>query len=97
MYPIVNIICTSPIMNTHSRKWNITIQDPMDHLDNNTLDIQYFFALCNTMDNHIIVQVIQSDATSYNLQNLDEEDITEWRRVKAKNVRSKWMRKKQVC
>ena len=65
----------------------------MEHLDNEALNIQYFFTLPNTMDNHEIVQVIQSNTTSYNLQDLDEEDITEWRRVKEKNVRAKWMRK----
>ena len=76
-------------MNTHSSKWGFTIQDPMEHLDSEALNIQYFFTLPNTMDNHEIVQVIQSNTTSYNLQDLDEEDITEWRRVKAKNVRAK--------
>ena len=75
MYPIVDILCSSSDMNTCSRKCNITIQDPMEYLDNDTLDIQYFFALPNTMDNHKIVQVIQSDTTSYNLQDLDEEDL----------------------
>ena len=65
----------------------------MEHLDNEALNIQYFFTLPNTMDNHEIVQVIQSNTTSYSLQDLDEKDITEWRRVKAKNVRAKWMRK----
>ena len=61
----------------------------MDHLDNEALDIQYFFTLPNTLDNHEIVQVIQSDTTSYDLQDLDKGDITEWRKVKAKNVRAK--------
>ena len=65
--------------------------------DNDALNIQYFFALPIAMDNNDIVQVIQSNTTSYNLQDLDEEDITEWRRVKAKDVRAKQMRKKQVC
>ena len=81
-------------MNTHSRKQNITVQDPMEHLDNDTLNVQYFFALPNTLDNHEVVQVVQSDTTSYDLQDLDdEEDIAEWRRVKAKNMRAKQMRK----
>ena len=93
VYPIVNILCSAPAMNTHSRKRNIVIQDPIEHLDNYALNIQYFFALPNTMDNHNIVQVIQSDTTSYNLQDLDEEDIAEWNRVKVKNVRVKRMRK----
>ena len=45
-------------MNTCFKKWNIAIQDPIDHLDNNALDVQYFFALPNTLDNHKVVQVI---------------------------------------
>ena len=89
MYPIVSILCSSSTMNTCSRKQNTTIQNPMDHLDNEALDIQYFFTLPNTLDNHEIVQVIQSDTTSYDLQDLDKGDITEWRKVKAKNVRAK--------
>ena len=76
-------------MNTHSRKWNIAIQDPMEYLNNDTLNIQYFFALPNTMDNCKIVQVIQSNTTSYDLQDLDKEDIIEWRRVKVENARAK--------
>ena len=76
-------------MNTHSKKQNITIQDPMEHLNNDALDVQYFFTLPNTIDNHNIVQVIQSNMTSYDLQDLDEEDLAEWRRVKVKNVRVK--------
>ena len=89
MYPIVDILC----MNAHYRKQNITIQNAMDHLDNNALNIQYFFTLPNTMDNHKIVQVIQSDTTTYDLQDLDAGDIAEWRRVKSKNARAKWMKK----
>ena len=50
MYPIVNLLCSSPTMNTCSRKWNIAIANPMDHLDNKALNIQYFFALPNTME-----------------------------------------------
>ena len=43
------------ILTTHSRKWNIMIQDPMEYLDDNALDTQYFFALPNTLDDHDIV------------------------------------------
>ena len=91
MYPIVNILCSPPAMNTHSRKWNITIQDPIKFLDDNALNVQYFFALPNTMDNHRIVWAIQGDSTSYDLQYLDEENIAEWRKMKAKEVREKQM------
>ena len=82
MYPIVNIIGTSPTMNTHSKKQNIPQFDPIQ-LDNGdgALNIHYFFALPNTVDNHKIVQVIQSDSTAYNLQDLDKWDIADWRRM----------------
>ena len=69
------------------------IQDPMEYLDDNTLDIQYFFALPNTMDDHKVVWVIQGDTTSYDLQDLQEEDIAEWRKMKVKEARAKWMRR----
>ena len=83
MYPIVNIICSSPAMNTHSKKCNI-VQNPINQLGDGygALNIHYFFALPNTMDNHKIVQVIQSDTTTYSLQDLDKVDIVNWRRVK---------------
>ena len=76
-------------MNTCSKKQNIIIQQTINHLGDGhgALDIHYFFTLPNTMDNHEIVQVIQSDTITYNLQDLDEVDIAEWRRVKENNVR----------
>ena len=82
-------------MNTHSKKWNITIQHPIDHLGDGqgALDLCYFFALPNTMDNHEIVQVIQSATTLYDLQDLNEEDITEWRKVQKKIAQVRWMKK----
>ena len=58
----------------------------MDHLDNEALNIQYIFTLPNTLDNHEIVQVIQSDTTSYNLQDLNKADIADWRRIKKNNA-----------
>ena len=39
MYPIVDILCSSLTMNTHSKKQNIAHQDPMEHLDNDALDM----------------------------------------------------------
>ena len=52
MYPIVNIICSSPAMKPCSKKWNIPLFDP-NQLENGegALNIDYFFALPNTMDN----------------------------------------------
>ena len=67
-------------MNTRSKKWNITIPDPMDHLDNEALDQQYFFALPSSLDPDNVVQLIQPDTISYDLTDLEEEDFAEWRK-----------------
>ena len=69
-------------MNTRSKKWNITIPDPMDHLDNEALDQQYFFALPSSLDPDNVVQLIQPDTISYDLTDLEEEDFAEWRSMK---------------
>ena len=61
----------------------------MDHLDNDALNQQYFFSLPNTLDTKDVVQVIQSNTTSYDLQELDEEDFTEWRRMKKEYARAR--------
>ena len=76
-------------MNTHSKKWDIAIQNPMDHLDDDTLDQQYFFTLPNTLDSDDIVQLIQPDTISYNLAEIEEEDFTEWRRMKEEESRAR--------
>ena len=66
------------------------------HLEQTTLSYIHFTENAQakprqhySMDNHKIVQVIQSDTTSYYLQDLDAEDVAEWKRVKAKNARAK--------
>ena len=81
-------------MNTHSQKHNVQLLDPM-LLDNKhgALDIHYFCTLPNTMDNHKIVQVTQSDTTTCDLQDLDKVDIAEWRKVRENNVRLRCMKK----
>ena len=48
-------------MNTRSKKWNITIPDPMDHLDDDALDQQYCFTLPSALDPKDVVQLIQHD------------------------------------
>ena len=45
------------------------------------------------MDKHEIIQVIQSDTTTYDLQDLDEVDIAEWKKVNEKNARVRCMKK----
>ena len=67
-------------MNTHSKKQNIAIPDPMVHLDDDALDQQYFFALPSSLDPDNMVQLIQPDTISYDLADLEEEDFAEWRK-----------------
>ena len=81
-------------MNTHSKKWNVQ-QNPNQLNDyEGALDIHYFFALPNPMDNNDIIQVIQGNTTSYNLQDLEEEEITKWKKAKAKGARMRCIRKR---
>ena len=74
-------------MNTHSKKWNITIPNPMDHLDDDALNQQYFFALPSALDSEDVVQLIQLDTIFYDLADLEEEDFAEWRRMKEEESR----------
>ena len=76
-------------MNTCSKKRNITIPDPMDHLDDEALDQQYFFALPSSLGADDVVQLIQPDTISYNLADLEEEDFTEWKRLKEEESRAR--------
>ena len=76
-------------MNTHSKKRNIVIPDPMAHINDDALDQQYFFALPSSLDSDNVVQLIQPDTTSYNLADLEEEDFAEWRRMKKEELRAR--------
>ena len=76
-------------MNTHSKKQNIAILDPMVHLDDDALDQQYFFTLPNSLDPDDVIQLIQPDTSSYNLADLEEEDFTEWRWMKEEESRAR--------
>ena len=76
-------------MNTHSKKRAIAIPNPMDPLDNDALDQQYFFALPSALDSDNVVQLIQPDTISYDLGNLEEEDFTEWRRMKEEELKAR--------
>ena len=80
-------------MNTRSKKQNITIPDPMDHLDDDALDQQYFFALPSSLDPDDMVQLIQPDTLSYDLADLEEEDFAEWRTMKKEELRARQMRR----
>ena len=91
--PIVDILCSGPAINTHSKKWNITILNPMAHLDDDALDQQYFFTLPSSLDPNDVVQLIQPDTISYDLADLEEEDFAEWRWMKEEELRARRMRK----
>ena len=65
----------------------------MDHLDDDALDQQYFFALPSSLDPDDVVQLIQPDTISYDLADLEEEDFTEWRRMKEEESRARRMRR----
>ena len=80
-------------MNTRSKKQNITIPNPMDHPDDDALDQQYFFTLSNSLDSDNVVQLIKPDTISYDLTDLEEEDFTEWRRMKEEESRARRMRR----
>ena len=76
-------------MNTHSKKRNIAIPNPMDHLDDDAFDQQYFFALPSSLDTDNVIQLIQPDTISYDLTDLEEEDFAEWRRMKEEESRAR--------
>ena len=80
-------------MNTRSKKWNITIPDPMDHIDDDALDQQYFFTLPSSLDSDDVVQLIQPDTISYDLADLEEEDFAEWRWMKEEEARTRQMKR----
>ena len=77
-------------MNTCSKKWNIAIPNPMDHLNDDALDQQYFFALPSTLDSDYAVQL---DRISHDLANIEEEDFAEWRRMKKEELRVRQMQR----
>ena len=77
MYPIVNIIYSTPAMNTHSKKRaipNLNLDEIHDWYG--ALNTQFFFALPNTLDNNDIFQLMHQDTIA----------------IKKNNVRKQWMR-----
>ena len=65
----------------------------MVHIDDDALDQQYFFALPSSLDPDDVIQLIQPDTISYDLADLEEEDFTEWRRMKEEESRARRMRR----
>ena len=80
-------------MNTRSKKRNIVVQNPMDHIGDDALDQSYFFALPSALDSDDVVQLIQPDTISYDLADLEEEDFAEWKRMKEEESRQRRMKR----
>ena len=91
MCPIVEVLCSAPTYNTRSKKRNAGLN--IKALHDNSINLQYFFALPNSLEHHTVVQVMQADTIMYNLQDLDDEAIIEWREKKKNNVKLQWMKK----
>ena len=95
MYPIVDIVSSPPTTNTCSKKVHL----PDDHCINQyfknrmvILDTRYFFiTLPNSLDNDWCVHLLQRGTCLYDIQDLNPEDIAEWKRKK-KN----WARKQKM-
>ena len=95
MYPIVDIVASPPIMNTHSKKVHLPDDHPINQYFEDgmaILNTQYFFfTLPNCLDDDQYIHLLQRGTCLYDIQDLDPEDIAEWKRKK-KN----WLRKQKM-
>ena len=83
-------------MNTHSKKHQLPIEHPTQHLEDGILLIDthhHFFTLPNMLDNHTYVRMVQRDTCLYNIQDLEPEEITKRLQIKKKQVRARKMRR----
>ena len=79
---IVEIVYTAPSMNTRSKKRGI-VKDPghENHFGIGLINSQeYFFTLPNTLDDHSFVHMVQVGTPLYDLQDLDQPDIDDYKR-----------------
>ena len=79
---IVEIVYTAPSMNTRSKKRGI-VKNPghENHFGNGLINSQeYFFTLPNTLDDHSFVHMVQVGTSLYDLQDLDQPDIDDYKR-----------------
>ena len=87
---IVQILYSSPLLNTHSQK-KAALLNPMgpqfSHRDINSQ--QYFFTLPNTIDNNLFVHLVQLDTTLFDLQDLDHEDLANHKEGKRRLAESR--------
>ena len=93
LHLIVDVLCSAPAFNTCSKKRNILFQNGVEDLHDDSINIQYFFALPNSLNDDTIIQVIQQDTTCYNLQELDEQSVVQWKEMKKNKVRKQQMKR----
>ena len=93
MYPIVDIVASPPAMNTHSKKVHLPDDHPVNNYFENGMAIlhtrYFFFTLPNSLDDDHYIHLLQQSTCLYDIQDLDPEDIAEWKR---KN----WARKQKM-
>lgn len=93
MHPIVDILTSAPTLNTCSRKWHHIVANPAEHIGNAPFDQQYFFTLPNSLDDSSVVQVVQDNTISYDLQQMDVIALEQWRQEKRDKARKWWMKR----
>ena len=95
MCPIVNIIYSTPALNTHSHQrallQNINpIEAQQDAVEQGvTNDFLHYFTLPNNLDHNSIVRLPMNDTNLYQLQHAGEDVINEWREAKKEKVRKR--------
>ena len=88
MHPLVKINYTSPTMNTHSYKKAIcaavepSYEDDFEETDN----VLHYFSLLNSLNNNIIIQVLQNNTATYQLEQYGDEMVNYWKEVKREIV-----------
>ena len=79
---IVQIVYSPPLMNTHLQKWLLP-NNPHDQHFNGEIAFdtqQFFFTLPNMMDDDSYVHLVQQNTCLFNLQDLDQEELTDHKR-----------------
>ena len=94
---IVQIIYSTPLMNTRSQK-KLAQQKPMHpQFGPGDIDSQkYFFTLPNTIDDNLFIHLVQQDTTLFDLQDLDHEDLANHKRAKRNIARQREFKRDMV-
>ena len=96
---IVEIVYSPPPRNTHSQKQNYSQGPHNQHLQDGVaiLNTRYhIFTLPDTMDDDMYVHLIQWNTCSFNLQDLDHEELADHRRRKKNWARANKMKRMRI-